>query len=86
MADTEDVLQKLLNAHADKVTGDALTAVGIPPESIIDAAASLLHEHGNGRPTIHHLCPTGIAQLIRIALCAGYELGIRSCAAFRKPH
>lgn len=82
----DDVLQRLLDLHSEKVTADTLEAAGIPPEVLINAAAELLHEHGSGRPTIHHLCEEGIALLLKLALCAGYEVGIKSCCGFRKPN
>jgi hypothetical protein len=82
----DEVLQKLLDAHADKMTVDYLEACGIPGEVLIDAAANLLHEHGTGKPAIHHLCSEGLALLLKLALCAGYECGIKSCAGFGKPN
>ena len=80
-----DILQKILDEHADKMTADTLEACGIPAESLIDAAANLLHEHEEGKPAIHKLCEHGVALLIKLCLCAGYECGVKSCAGFRKP-
>ena len=84
MATTEDILQTLFERHADLTTSDALEAAGISPEALIDVAASLLHQRG-GAPMIHKLCEDGLAKLLKLYLCVGVEVGIRSCRGFSKP-
>lgn len=80
----EEILQRLLDLHATKMSSEYLEACGIPADALIGAAVNLLHEIGSDQTALHHLCPDGVAMLIKLALCAGYECGIRSCAGFRK--
>jgi hypothetical protein len=84
--DRDDILQVLFERHADLTTHDALEAAGIEPELLIDAAASLLHQHRGAEPVIHKLCSDGVAKLLKLCLCVGVEVGIRSCAGFKKPN
>ena len=89
MADTKhevnELLERLLYQHSDLVCADALQAVGIDPDILIDAACALLHNDETGKSLLPQLCEEGVATLLKLALVVGCEAGIRSCAGFVKP-